>query len=197
VAQRPARACLAALGLLLAVPARARAEWQFKPFLGATFGASTTFYDLDQTVGNPHVTFGATGLLLGEFLGVEGDFAYVPGFFTGGVLVSSSGVTTLTGNVVVAVPRHTAGYSLRPYFVGGAGLMHATSSLFENTEGLSATLPAMDLGGGATGFLSTRVGLNWDVRYFRSIGTGQIRGQSLGPEQLSFWRATMAVVIRY
>jgi hypothetical protein len=186
-----------ALALLLLVPGRARAEWQFKPFLGAAFGASTTFYDLDQTAGSPKVTFGVTGLLLGDVLGVEGDFGYVPGFFTGGVLVSSSGVTTLMGNAVVALPRRTAGYSLRPYFVGGAGFMHVTSSLFENLEGISATLPAMDLGGGATGFLSKRIGLNWDVRYIRSIGTGQIRGQSLGPEQLSFWRATMAVAIRY
>ncbi len=55
----------------------------------------------------------------------------------------------------------------------------------------------MDIGGGVTGFLSKRIGLGWDVRYFRSLGTGEERGQSFGPEQLSFWRANMAVAIRY
>ena len=38
--------------------------------------------------------------------------------------MTQSAVTTLTGNVVVALPRRMAGYGLRPYFSGGAGLMH-------------------------------------------------------------------------
>ena len=60
------------------------------------------------------------------------------------------------------------------------------------------TLPAVDLGGGATGFLSDRVGLSWDVRRFRSIGgRSEGRGVSFGRQRLSFWRATMAVAIRY
>jgi len=82
-------------------------------------------------------------------------------------------------------------------FVGGAGLMHASSELALGAPGVSSTLPAMDVGGGVTGFLSKRIGLGWDVRYFRSLGTGEERGQSFGPEQLSFWRANMSVAIRY
>jgi hypothetical protein len=58
-------------------------------------------------------------------------------------------------------------------------------------------LPAMDVGGGLAGFLSKRIGLGWDVRYFHSIGTGKEPFQSFGPEELSFWRANMAVAIRY
>jgi hypothetical protein len=62
---------------------------------------------------------------------------------------------------------------------------------------VSSTLPAMDLGGGATGFLSDRVGLSWEARYFRSLGDGKTRGFSVAGEQLSFWRVNMAVTIRY
>ena len=54
----------------------------------------------------------------------------------------------------------------------------------------------MDFGGGATGFLNDRVGLSWEVRHFRSFN-GQAHGNSLGNEQLSFWRANMAVTFRY
>ncbi len=61
----------------------------------------------------------------------------------------------------------------------------------------SDTLPAWDVGGGVTGFLSDFVGLNWDVRMFRSTGPQKtVSGVSLGPEQLSFWRATMGLSIR-
>ena len=56
----------------------------------------------------------------------------------------------------------------------------------------------MDVGGGVNGFLSERVGLSWEARYFRSVGGKPLRGFSVdpGPEQLSFWRASMALVIR-
>ena len=56
----------------------------------------------------------------------------------------------------------------------------------------------MDVGGGATGFLSNRFGVNWDVRFFRSLGSKEGGGGvSFGPEQLSFWRASMALAIKY
>jgi hypothetical protein len=59
-------------------------------------------------------------------------------------------------------------------------------------------LPALSLGGGVTGFLSERVGLNWDIRRLSTLkGEGETLGNSLGDEQLSLWRATMAVALRY
>ena len=60
---------------------------------------------------------------------------------------------------------------------------------------ISRTLPAMDFGGGVTGFLTDRIGLSWEARYFRST-SGGTEGVSLGPERLSFWRASMAVAVR-
>jgi hypothetical protein len=190
-----------ALTVFLWPPSAASAEWQVKPFLGVTFGGGTTLLDPEMAVGSPNVGFGVNASLVGDTLGVEADLGYAPGFFQTGdrqqPLVVSSSATTLTANVLIAVPRHLTQYTLRPYFVGGGGLMHAG---FEDFFGLTvtSTLPAMDVGGGVTGFLTNRFGLNWDVRYFRSLGGKDAGiGVSIGPEELSFWRAQMALAIRF
>ena len=188
-----------ACALLLFAPTHASAEWQIRPFVGATFGGGTTLVDLDHAAGSPNVVVGVNGALLGDVIGVDVDFARAPGFFQAGEqgLVQRSSVTTLMGNVVVAPPRHLTEYTLGPYFVVGAGLMRARSEDFSNFLSVASTLPAMDVGGGATGFLSKRIGLNWDARYFWNVGGKDLRGVSFGTEQLSFWRATMGIVIRY
>lgn len=189
-----------AMGVVMTVAAPAEAEWQIRPFLGMTFGASTTLFDLDQGVGDPNVVFGASALLLGELIGVEADFGRAPGFFQSGQqnLVLQSSATTLTGNIVVALPRRMAEYSLRPYFVGGGGLMHARISDAFNVLPVARTLAAIDLGGGVTGFFTDRIGVSWEIRRFRSIGgNSESQGLSFGAEQLSFWRANVALAIRY
>lgn len=184
--------------LLVARPRPAAAEWQFKPFLGATFGGSTTFVNLDGAGGRTKFALGVSAVWLGEVLGIEAEFGRTPGYFTGNSLVLDSGVNTLTGNLVVAVPRHLARYGLRPYVVGGAGWMGVRIGDAVNVLSVSSNKAAMDVGGGATGFFSTDFGVNWDVRYFRNIGrSGAPAGVSFGEEQLSFWRATMGFVVRY
>ena len=192
------RITVLALTLLLMRPASARAEWQLRPFLGVTFGGSTTFFDLEHSADNPNLVIGFNSVLLGELIGIDADLGYAPGFFQSGGqhLVTRSSATTLTGNVVIALPRRLTEFTLRPYFVGGAGLMQARINDPSKVLGISRTLPALDLGGGVTGFLSDRIGVSWDVRHFRSFG-GKARGLSFGREQLSFWRANMALVFRY
>ena len=192
------RIAVLALILLLLRPAPASAEWQLRPFLGLSFGGSTTFFDLEQAADDPNLVIGFNSVLLGELIGFDADVGYAPGFFQSGGqhLVTRSSATTVTGNIVVALPRRLAEFTLRPYFVGGAGLMQARINDPSKVLGLSSTLPALDLGGGVTGFLSDRIGVSWDVRHFRSVG-GKARGLSFGREQLSFWRANMALVFRY
>ncbi len=195
---KPAR--LLTLALLLLAPAQASAEWQIRPFLGVSFGGSTTFVDYDEAAGSPKIVFGVSGGRLGEVFGIDADVGYTPGFFSSDRhLVAGSSVTTVTGNIVIALPRRLVQYTLRPYFVGGGGFIHARIDPANGGSGLQvlSTLPAMDVCGGVTGFLSPRIGLNWDIRCFRSVGTGQERGFSFEPEQLSFWRANMALAIRY
>ena len=196
-----------ALALLLVAPARAgAAEWQVKPWIGVTFGGGTTLLgDLDLAAGERKVAVGVSGEFIGEILGVEVDVGHTPGFFNADnrpfgsqdPLVLTSGVTTVTGNLVVALPRRWTEYTLRPYVVGGAGLMRARSTDRLDALPIRTDLAAVDVGGGVTGFLTKRIGLNWDVRYFRSVGGRTDTAVAIGAERLSFWRATMAVAIRY
>jgi hypothetical protein len=182
----------------LIAPAPVFAEWQLRPFIGATFAAETTLFDLDHAAAESKFTVGANAVVLGEFLGLEADVGHTPGFFQRGTqnLVVGSRVTTLTGNMVLALPRRLAQYSLRPYVVGGAGIMNARSEDVVDVLTVSRTLAALDIGGGVTGFFTNRIGVSWDVRYFRSIGAGDNNGLSFGNEHLSFWRAMMAGVVR-
>jgi opacity protein-like surface antigen len=197
-----ARGLLALAILLLAATTTSAAEWQLKPFIGATYGGGTTYLFVPQSGAKAHFVFGVSGMLLGEIFGVEGDFGHTRGFFQDesnpfNPLVTDSGVTTTTGNIVAALPRHLAQYTLRPYVVGGVGVMHITIDYRENPgTSISSTLKTMDLGAGVTGFLTKHLGVTWDVRYFRSIDRTIEAGQSVGPEHLSFWRANMAVAIR-
>ncbi len=196
-ASRLARAVCTLAFVAVGARGAAAAEWQLKPFLGGTYGGSSTYIAVPADGAKAHFVFGASGMLLGEFLGVEGDFGHTSGFFQDPAfpLVTDSGVTTTTGNIVLALPRHLAEYSLRPYLVGGAGVMHIAID-YQLLPPISSTLKTMDLGAGVTGFLTKHLGVTWDVRYFRSIDRTIETGQSVGSEHLSFWRASMAVAIR-
>jgi len=187
---------------LALAPATARAEWQVKPFGGVTFGGSTTLLiDLDHQAGQPKLNLGVSGLWLGDVLGIEGDVATTAGFFSGdpssSPLVLRSHVATVMGNAIVAMPKSISQYGLRPYAVAGLGGMHVSVGDNQHAYPFASWLSAWDVGGGATGFLNDFVGLNWDVRFFKTLqsqpgGTGV----SVGPGQLSFWRATMGISIR-
>ena len=95
-----------------------------RPFIGFTFGGATTFVDPEKAIGTQNAVIGVSGGWLGEIFGLEADFGRAPGFFqtdeTRDVRweldVLTSAVTTLTGNVVIALPARMAGYGLRPYF---------------------------------------------------------------------------------
>lgn len=187
--------------LVMSISTPARAEWQIRPFLGMVLGSSTTF-EFPAESGGPKLVYGASAGFLGDIIGLEADFGRWSGYLTDeqGITVGDS-VTTLMGNVTVALPRRLTEYTLRPYFAGGAGLIRATSEFRVASFNYTRNMTGMDLGAGVTGFLTRRVGLNWDVRHFRAYGLSEGDegfGVSLGrPERLSFWRAHMALAIRY
>jgi hypothetical protein len=197
---RAARRWVFTVGLLALPSSAVGAEKQIRPFVAVTFGGGTTFVDLEGAVGKPNVAIGVNAVLLGEIVGVEVDAATAPGFFQSGDLhlVLGSRVTTVTGNVVVAAPHRLTEYRLRPYFVGGVGVMTVRITDYFDVLTVAQTMPTLDLGGGAIGFITNRIGICWDVRRFTSLGgSDQERGVSLGGEHLSYWRASMALVIRY
>jgi hypothetical protein len=192
----------AALALLLLAPGRpaAAADWQIRPFIAVTFGGRTTLVDLENAADKHHAMIGVTTAILGDIIGVDVDLAHGPGFFESGNrhLVLQSSVTTLMGNIVVAAPRHLTEYTLRPYLVGGLGLMRVDVLDDFDVLPIADSFLAYDIGGGAIGFVTNRVGVCWDVRRFRNVvRSGQTRGVSVDTERLSYWRASMALAIRY
>ena len=189
-------------GLVLMSARTFAADRQIRPFIGATFGGGTTFVDPENAAGKAKPAIGVSAVFLGDVFGAEVDVADAPGFFDGDKhLVLGSRVTTVSGNVVVAAPHRLTEYSLRPYFVGGAGLMRVSRTTASGVFDISSVIPQLNGGVGVVAFLTNRVGVCWDVRRFQSVGSntssvGLSFAQS-GEEHVSFWRAGMAVVIRY
>ena len=198
----PARGRILVLAVLFfcCQVAEARADFFITPFLGSEFAGSTTLLDLDTgAASSKHWTFGGSAAWLSDrVLGVEADFSIVPGFFqnsSGTGLVIGSRVTTLTGSVIVALPLSVTRESLRPYAVGGLGLLHATSedilSLNESGDWLG-----LQIGAGAIGLITNRAGVRFDLRHLRALSRDTtLRGEQTS--KLSFWRATVGVTLRY
>lgn len=183
----------------LAAPAHA--DWFIMPFVGLKFGADTDIVDPERAIGNKKPVIGATvALVTNGPLGVEADVGYIPGFFDADrnpPLVSSSSVATLMGNAVVSAPKRWTGYSLRPYVSGGLGVIKVQQEDVLDISTFNRNLFGWNLGGGAIGEVNDRVGVRWDLRYFRSVNrTGEDTSISFGSERISFWRASMALLIR-
>src|SRR5262245_5755536 len=184
-----------AVALLLLSPPALAAEKQVRGFVGLTFAGSTTFVDFEQAAGGPNRVYGAGAAVIGEVVGVEADVGWSPGFFESNTpLVTSSSVTTLSGNVIVAMPRRLTEYTLRPYAVAGLGLMRLRQVHPFAVLPVNENLPALTVGGGAIGFLSRNVGVAWDVRRISTVKSpAEVTGITPGgPGRLSFWRASMA-----
>ena len=189
--------------LICARITEARADFLISPYVGYAFGGNTTLPDLDTgAASSKHWTFGASvAWLSDQVLGVEADFSTVPGFFqnSGGTdLVTGSRVTTLTGNVIAALPLSVTRESLRPYVTGGIGLIHASAEdpirLIESGE--AGDWLGLQLGAGAIGLLTDRAGVRFDLRHSRTLSRDTtLRGERTS--KLSFWRATVGVTLRY
>jgi hypothetical protein len=199
----PVTRCLVLAALLaVSAPSSAGADWLVMPFIALDFAGTTSIVDLEQAAGNAHLTYGgAVGWLGAGVFGWEADFAYTPGFFEtdeGPELVTSSHVLSLMGNLVVAAPLSWTNLSLRPYATGGFGAIQASTHDGLNVFTVDRTLWGFNAGGGAMGFISDRTGLKWDLRYFRNIKSDEgASGVGFGTPSLSFWRLSMAVVLRY
>jgi hypothetical protein len=185
--------------LIGSVPTTARADWLMTPFIGTAFGGETTFIDFGRGAGQTKFTFGGSVALLSDgFLGIEADINHSPHFFQDrDELVVRSRVTTLTGSVMVAAPLAVTRESLRPYLVGGLGLMQARIVDQVNLLPLDRNLLGLNVGGGAVGFLSERTGIRFEVRYFKAISGEDGPFARSGTSRLSFWRATAGVTLRY
>jgi opacity protein-like surface antigen len=208
------RKWLITAGMVMAVsamaPRTASADWVLTPFVGWNFkGAAdvqgaggTTFSDRFEKKIDYGVSLAGMGA---GAVGFEVDFGYSPNFFEGGTVGSGfdfandSNVTTLTGNVILAIPiggQHGGG--VRPYVVGGVGLIRSNvqdaGELFDvNTKNDFG----FDVGGGIMGFFSQNVGVRGDVRYFRSFNGSSDNALGLGISDFNFWRGSVGVSFRF
>jgi hypothetical protein len=198
---------------ILSFPLVARAEWQFTPFIGYTFKASTTIvdFDLDEdqvATDDTRVNFGGAVRFVGEWpIGLEAYYVHTPGFFDTQTFninlprIIESRTYALMGNVVLTTPLSWNRYGLRPSLSGGIGLMHASATDQLQIFPYRLDLLGMNIGGGAVGFLSDHVGVRFDLRYFKNIKgvpledlDAQITvGQ---PVRLRYWTIDFGVVFK-
>lgn len=202
---------LLGLVLLLGLPATSAADWHLTPLIGYTFKGSTTLVDLKGAAEVRHWNYGGAVMLLGDGpVGLEAFFLHTPGFFQRGgegLVVSfdvvSSRTDALMGNAVLTVPRRLNRYGLRPYVSGGLGLLHASSRDQLNVTPVRLNLLGMNVGAGAVGLLSDRVGLRFDLRYIRKVqgpDPEAIESPPVPPGlpiRLRYWTSTLGVVFRY
>jgi len=185
--------------VLCGSPRETRADSLFMPFIGGTFARETVFnIGVEQGEGSTHVIFGGSASWLSAgILGVEGEFAYAPRFFEVDNPISDivgSNLFTLSGNVIVAVPLSVTEYSLRPYAIGGVGLIHSGIT-YDLQSPVDDNSMGFNVGGGAIGFLTRRTGVRFELRHFRTFEREPSDFGDVGP-RVGFWRFTVGVVIR-
>ena len=216
MAERWSCRALLASAILCVLPWIAEADWYVIPFYGWDFNTATTLVDLEYRGGNrTKPTLGGSVVLIGDVLGIEGEYAFVPRFFSNprcgsqpprpdlcpavDPVVTDSHVQTLTGGVIVATPVSVTRESLRPYLAAGIGWMDASIdyAVVQDLLSFNRNLVAFNVGGGAIGMFSDRTGLRFDLRRFTNIDRDEPRGTELESARLTFWRATVGFVLRY
>src|SRR5205809_6520295 len=102
--------------VVVLAPAQARADGWVSPWIGSAFGSS---------IDNGRGTFGVSaGGMGGGIVGGEVDFGFNPSFFGTENDFGHNSVINVMGNVIVGVPiGGTYGKGVRPYVLGGAGLI--------------------------------------------------------------------------
>ena len=177
---------------LVSAPIQARADGFITPWVGSAFGSN--IQNGQTTVGVSAGGMGA-GIVGGEF-----DFGYSPSFFGDQSDFGHNTVIDAMANLIIGVPvGGTHGPGIRPYVVGGVGLLRTQidgGSLAKVSS--SDNMFAWDAGGGVMGYFSDHIGLRGDIRYLRGFSnvTTNVPSIDLNGDQLHFWRASIGVVFR-
>lgn len=177
--------------LLSATPARA--DWLLTPFAGTTFGG-----DSDKE----KFTYGGSLAYMGaNVVGFEMDFGYTPTFFEPGdtiEFIDDSNVTSLMANLVIGAPIGGSGPQVRPYVVGGLGLLRTSVTSPDQFFDVSNNDFGFDVGGGIYVFFNDHVGIRGDARYLRSLRDPEKDNEfDIAVGNFDFWRATGGVTFRF
>jgi opacity protein-like surface antigen len=195
---------------LAAVPRSASADWVVTPFIGWNFSGSA---DVQGNGGasfsnqfEKKLDYGVSLATMGAgAVGFEADFGYSPNFFETGTATNNafdftndSNVVTLTGNIIVGAPIGGHGGSIRPYAVGGVGLIRSNVQDAQHIFDVSSKNDfGFDLGAGVMGFFSQNVGLRGDFRYFRSFQGSSDTATGLALSNFHFWRGSAGVTFKF
>jgi opacity protein-like surface antigen len=181
----------AAAAVVLA-PMQARADGFVTPWVGTSFGSN---------IQNGQASLGVSAGGMGAgIIGGEADFGWSPSAFGTKSDFGNNTVMTLMGNLIVGVPiGGTHGGGVRPYFVGGVGLMRTQidgGTLAKVSS--SDNMFGWDAGVGVLGYFNDHVGLRGDVRYLRATSdlTTNVASIDVNGDKLHFWRASIGVTFR-
>jgi len=153
--------------MLLAATTSARAQTMVTPLVSANVNTTAGFIDLDDAAGRTHAGFGvAVSRLTAGWLGVEGVVMVTPSAFSGGDLVESSRLLSVTGRLLVAAP---ARWRIRPFVSFGAGLAKFDSDDVAHLFAINASRLAASAGAGAWLRLTPRLGLRTGVDFLRTV----------------------------
>jgi len=176
-------------------PMQARADGWIAPWIGSAFGSN---------IDNGRGTFGVSAGGMGAgVIGGEVDFGYNPSFFGTKNDFGNNSVLNVMGNLIVGVPiGGTYGKSVRPYVVGGVGLIRSQIDGVNNatffTPAASQNMFGWDAGAGVMGFFNDHIGIRGEVRYLRATqdwnASNAVPG--LNGDRLHFWRPSIGVVFR-
>jgi len=195
-----------ALVVFAGAPTKASADWLFTPYIGMNWGGTAVFNDADfEDEFEQKMNFGASLSWMGAgVLGFEVDLGFAPNFFenTAGendFEFGDSNLTTLMANLKVGAPiGGQTGAGIRPYASGGVGIIKSRIDDPDDLFEVDSSDFGLNVGGGVAGFFSDNLGLQGDVRYFRSLQDnepGDDIDVALG--SFSFWRGTVGLVIRF
>lgn len=195
---------------LAAAPRSASADWAITPFIGWNFSGSA---DVQGNGGasvknqfEKKLDYGVSLASMGAgAVGFEVDFGYSPNFFETGTATNNgfdftndSNVVTLTGNVIVGAPIGGHGGSIRPYAVGGVGLIRSNVQDVEHVFDVSSKNDfGFDLGAGVMGFFAQNIGLRGDFRYFRSFRGSSDTATGLALSNFHYWRGSAGVTFKF
>jgi len=183
---------LASAAAVVLAPMQARADGFVTPWVGSAFGSN---------IQNGQTTFGISAGGMGAgIVGGEVDFGWSPSFFGTTSDFGSNTVMDLMGNVILGIPvGGTHGSGVRPYVVGGLGLIR--SQIDGGTVGnvsSSNNMFGWDAGVGVMGYFNQHIGVRGDLRYLRATSDlrSGVASLDLSGSQLHFWRPTIGVVFR-
>jgi opacity protein-like surface antigen len=185
---------------LAALPASARADGYFVPFIGANFGGDVG-RPLNTAVRDRNrAAIGATlGAMGGGVFGVELDISYTRNFYPPPVSGEDGNLVTFVPALVLGVPLGgQSGPGIRPFVLAGAGLVRRNFDAGTLTS-FSQNDLAYTVGGGVMGFFADHIGVRGDVRYIRNFRVDDLglTGANFERGTFNFSRASAGVVFRF